>query len=578
MKQVLDLFNAIVIDTNQSATVNYVTNVIEQGYILNFEPTDKQEMFFKENDLKLPVQTLFSVEERENASLNFLLTKQFIHYLETYGHIEVFQGGGSFNLVNETQEPIVSLKCVVGITEAELGEKVRKLMYSNSPVKDVLGLKAIIDKYLIQFNVNLIENNELKVLLFDANNDTFNSGDDAVRYIIYRATDDTLLIKSREVLEACKNCPITPSFYSRNAIALAKVFNRHKAVLMSVKNKSNKTQINYISRLSKIAHEPLKQSWTKTFVADAIAGRIPNVMELLSKASLRDKFKFLNLLEYKTLQLDVDVFSIRNGKVFTKTENVKTFPKAEVILLQRSVLDSIKVDLMHLKDKKILLDANVDYGLPISRKQTLGNLPFGTKIHVASNAISSGIYWHRDGGAIDLDLSTVDADGNRTGWGTARGYDGNQPVTYSGDIVTPMPDAMEFMTSSDAAYGVIVNIYNGEINSKASLVVGAKTKGRWIQTPIIQEEFSLQSSQVVLGFVKGTTFTVFSGRTGNKNVSASGKNPMIEKGLNSVFSLQDVFDIFEIAYDKVAVPGIEYDHNLTYSSFSYDKLEALLSL
>ena len=579
MKEVLDLFNATVIDADQVSRDAFVTTMIAHGYVLNFNPSPEQQLFFKHNDRGLPVRTLFTVEERQKASLPYLLTTQFIHYLEVYG-MGLDGLGGSFTIINETQEPTFTLKFVIGITEEELGDKVRKLMYSNAPVKDVLGLKAIIDRYLIQFNVNLVENNELRVLLFDANNDTFDCGDDAVRYIIYRATGDTLLIKSKEVLQACKMSAalIPSSFYSRNALALAQVFNRHKAVIMSVKHKSNKTQINYISRLSKTVHIPLKQSWTKTFIADAIAGKITDPLDLLSKASLRDKFKFLNLVEYKCKQLDVDVFNIRNGKLFVKTADVKVYDLKVLGQLQNTIISSIKVDLEYLKDKKILLDTNVDYGLPISQKQTLGNLPFGTKIHVAAESISSGIYWHKDGGARDLDLSSLDKDGNRIGWGGTGGYTDGQ-IIYSGDVVTPTPDAMEFMTSSSGSeYGLNVNIYSGEIGCKASLIVGQKTKGEWIQNPIIQEEFTMQSKEVILGFVKGTTFTVFTGRTGNRHVSSNGKNPLIEKGLNSVFTLQEVLGLIGVGYDKVAVPGVEYDYDLTYSSFSYDKLEALLSL
>ena len=56
----------------------------------------------------------------------------------------------------------------------------------------------------ISFDINMIANNEMRIALFDAKTMKFDSGDDVVRYLIYKTTGKTLLIKSSEVIDEVK--------------------------------------------------------------------------------------------------------------------------------------------------------------------------------------------------------------------------------------------------------------------------------------------------------------------------------------------------------------------------------------
>ena len=319
----------------------------------------------------------------------------------------------------------------------------------------------------------------------------------------------------------------------------------------------------------------MREAINKTFVAKALADKSFD-MSVLDKISIRDKFKYLNLLAYKRKQNSVDAFVIRNGKMHIEP-NRKVWDKTAINRVEDAVVTSLKADLAHLNGKKILLDQKVKYGLPTSRNQTVGQLPFGTRVSVGSERISAGMYWENEWGANDLDLTTIDTDGNRTGWGQYSGYDRNNPITYSGDVTNAYSGAMEFMTSKSTSYGLFVNIYSGQTGCEMEVVVGADSdKSKWIGDIAIREKMKLNSRGNIIGFVHDNEFVVYSGRLGDSRVQSRGKNPMVERGLSNFWTVNDLFDLLEIDFEVDKDPKVSYNYELTYEGFSFDKLESLL--
>lgn len=589
LKNVIEMFK-VVPRAWMPFAASVETSYLSDGFVTNFDPTPVELAALKEIFKPLPLTTLFTVEERANAPIEHLLAKQFLHYLEVYG----LDSPGLFNLEVNTGK-IATVAFVKAISVEDFSDMIREILYSNAPVKDSKIFKQIVDHYEIKVDVNQVKNNEMRVLLFDESKDSFEDGDDAVRYIVYRATNSAMLIKSKDVLSQIKNLyksgvsakassyfgtptatgmQVSKKFLEDHLVTLAMVFRRHKNILLSMKNPSNASTINRIARLAKKYHRPWVEPAGKTFVADRLAGKLvdPSVL------SIRDKFKILNAISYKASMPSHDIFNIRNGKIFIKPLN-KEINYADLYEVRKSVLQSLADDLKYLHNKKILLDGSVDYGLPISRKQTLGNLPFYTKIEVSGNEISSGIYWHNDGGARDIDLSAIDQAGNRTGWGGYSGYNDN-PIVYSGDLTTAPNGAMEFMTSKKTyakAYAISANIFNGNDNSDVELVVGNKSKNHWIGNTVIREKFKLKRGGSVLGFVKNGKFIVFNGKVTSKIVSNSGQTPAIAKALAPTWTVRTLLDMVGIPYDTTldSNTDIAYDHNLTYEGFTFDKLEKL---
>ena len=579
MKNSLALFKVLVASAGQ-----FNFDHAPDGFVTDFNPTPEQLKLLKSTFKALPITTLFTVEERANAPVEHLIRKQILHYIEIYG----LESPGLFNLECSNGK-LATLTYVRAVTVAELEKLVHGLAYANRPIADVAPVVELIRDYKLSYDINLVLNNELKVALFDPMRDRFTSGDDAVRYICYQATTSALLIKSRKVLAEVAKNPIGTRFLENHKIPLAQVFNRHKRIILSCKNKHNASTINQISRLSKTKHVPLHEPIAKRFISAAIKdGSVPPFTNI----TLRDAFKYLNLIEYKLLGLAHDSFTIRNGKVWIESDRPVLNPKS-LLTISAETTAFVKATLSHLKGKRILLDPSVDYGLPISRKQALGNLPYGTRVTATDprKQLSAGIYWenqHNPGSyshSTDLDLSAIDTSGNRTGWGCYAGYSKKNPITFSGDLTDATSGACEFMTinpSLENRYGLMVNIFRGPEPCAAQIVVGypSSDKGKgavWQDRTLIRESITLQSTQSIIGFLKDDSFIVYSGRLNNSHVSA-GKHPVIDKALGKLWTLRDILDSSGISYDLVPTGVLPYDFDLRYAGFTIDKLETLLGI
>jgi hypothetical protein len=568
-EHVLRLFKAMVVDTVGELDLAHVTD----GFVTNFTPTPRQLLLLLAAHKPLDVKTLFSVEERLTASTQELILKQVLHYVEVYG----LNAPGLFNL-EQTNGQVATITYVQGLTTAQLADKVRTLLYANAPVKDAVALKAIIEGYAFDYDLGRIRNNEMRVLLFRLGADVFTNGDDAVRYMCYAATDSALLIKSQRAIKAIEEKAkiFTSRFFVDHERPLAQVFHRHKNLILAAKTDENRGAINKISRVAKRAHVAIHEPLAKRYIAEAHKGSVG--ADVLRTMSVRDKFKFLNLLAYKALGNTTDAFVIRNGKVHVEKDRA-VLDAARLAAIEADVLASLRDDLGHLVGTSILLDAHVDYGLPVSRKQAIGQLPFGTRVDPDSGRLSAGIYWENAWGASDLDLSAIDPSGTRTGWGMRSGYDGRN-VLFSGDVTDASDGAMEFMTNrADYAgtYALFVNIFRGEVGAKFALVVGHRTADRWIEHPVLREVGELHSRGNVIGFVSGGLFVVYACRLNGAYWSNGSKEEaIVSRGLARFWTVRDLFDKIGIAYETESA-GRSYAHDLTYKGFSYDKLEALCS-
>jgi len=567
-ENVLKLFNCVVVEPHE-LTGQYDNSLLANySIITNFAMSREVKWMLEKNSLPIAVKTLFGVKERANSSAIDLIMKQLYHYVEVYG----LDQPGLFNL-EVTKGEIVRLTYVQGITRDQLVTKIEKLIRANAPIKDIDCAKGIINDFKIEYDINDVANNELRVALFDESKHAFADGDDAVRYMCFKATGSPMLIKSKEVIKAITDTPLGNRFFEGHQIPLSKVFNRHKPLILASKNVDTKTTINKITRLSKTNHVPIREPISKRIVSMLLAGTAGS--KELALISLRDKFKILNLLEYKKMGHDIDAFIIRNGKIHIEDQRRVDTAKLQGPIDE--VLSSIAQDLKHLAGKTILLDESVDYGLPVSRKQTLGNLPFGTQVTIAQGNISSGVHWRNEWGCQDLDLSVINSTGERTGWGQYSGYNNRNPITFSGDVTDAFAGAMEFMTSTGSEYGLFVNNFRGENECEFEVVVGRAGKNKWIKDTAIREKIHMKSRGNVIGFVKGNTFVAYQGRLDDSRASGDIRNiAIVLRGSSEFWTVRKLFDKLNIKYVVDKQDDVCYDYNMRYESFSYDKLEELL--
>ncbi len=547
-----------------------------QGYVLNFTPT-AQELAFLRREVGMAnvARTLFTVDEIRSMSVNEKIQRQLLHYFFVYGC------GAVVDFVHPTDNSkTMPLKLVRGVSRADVAALVTGILATDAPAKDTATLKNIITELDLPYTFSDIKNRELRIALYRPGVDQFTSGDDAVRYMCYVCAGSDLLIKSQDVVRGVMAgaSKLPASFVRTHAAVLAEVFNRHKKLIMALKMGDRKFahDVNVVSRMSKRRHRPMDTHPAKRFFADFAAGR-PTALHVLT---VRDKFKLLSLIEYKRMRLTSDIYPIRNGKVFVK-ESSSLVPTETLTRMAQLLLESLRQDLQPLQSATIVLDPNVDYGLPVSRKQSVGQLPFGTVVRVWDQPlISSGVYWTNSGGASDIDLSTVDESGARVGWGRMSGYS-DPRVTFSGDITDAPKGAMEFMTSgmTAPAYGLFVNIFRGECPSEIELVVGGRgarpKRGDWIDAPMVREKFLLQSKQTLLGFVTGTTFTVFTARVGSGRMSSEKDRMFLAKAQSFSWTVSRLLECLNIPYTTEPTTGT-IDHDLRYSGFTIDKLEKML--
>lgn len=573
-KHVLDIFNSIVTSKfNTMATPDL--SLVHLGVVTDFKIIPAVKEVIEQKYPALPMNTLFGREERLTSSPIDLLTKQILHYIEVYG----LSTPGLFNLV-QNNGTIIKGTFIKAITTDELAEKIHKIIYTNAPIKDVEPFIEMIRAYNITYNISEIKNNELRVRLFNIKKDVFTNGDDAVRYIVYNATNEMLVIKNKAQIAAVKASTISEKFLNDHRTVLSEVFNRFKPIILALKNKSNATVINKIARMSKLNHKPVYEGFNKRALSEGIKAIAGNTFEKftngISRLTVRDKFKILNLIEYKRMGYSTDSFVIRNGTVHIEKDR-KILNPLDLDLISDVILESLKQDFDHLKVKNILLDERVDYGLPISRKQTFGNLPFGTLITV-DGEISSGIYWENAWGARDLDLSTVDLNGRRTGWGSCAAY-GNirkGDVVFSGDVTHAENGAMEFMTSTTQNFGLFVNIFAGNPSADFEMIVGTSTNKTWMDNVVVRERSTLNGRGSVVGFVQGNKFKVFQGKLNDRHANFKETNPVLNRVLVDTWTVSKLLDRLDIQYDLDPRLDVEYDFNLSYNSFSIDKLEDLL--
>ena len=585
--RLIDMFNVMTITEDAEA---FNDSIVDIGVVTDFRLTDGQKAMLRSHIRPIDITVLFTAEERRTSDPHNLIMKQLTHYIEVYG----LDSPGLFDL--EVRDGImITMRHIRGVTAGRLADMIGTILHANAPYERSDDLVEVIRHYDIPYDINRVANNELRVLLFDPAADTFDSGDDAVRWLCWKVSGmfcerpSPLLIKSREMIELMQSAAamvpetgdkghfryMLAEFLKRHELPLAEVFNRHKPILLALKNSASRGAVNRISRLSKTRHVPLRMPVSKCFVAGALDGGID--AGVLDRIGLADHFRYLNLLEYRKLGLTTDTFIIRNGRIWTEPDR-RTYDAADLDRVLEDVLSSLGRRLAPLAGRRILLDDRIHYGLPISRKQCTGRLPHGTLIRVGDgNHISAGIHWRNEWGASDLDLSLIDHDGNRVGWGEYSAYVDTDRV-FSGDVTDAADGAMEFVVSQDADYALFLNIFNGNIGAGYELVVGtnADPSSRWITDPLVRERAALHSRKCVIGFVRGTDLVIWSGRLGSSRVSG-GSESVIARGRADMWNINMLLDRLDIPYDTEPAGDAEYDHDLRYAGFSQDLLEGLMA-
>lgn len=473
-------------------------------------------------------KSLFKVA---SADLIQLYYEQLLHYFTTYGAEElgVYNADNVFIPKEKLEIPDLqedaNLVVIKPMCVEELKERIRdmitvNLALSKQTVKDIVLLSDYIDRdeyskgddYFCE-----IKNKEVKSALYGKLGILPKRGDEFLRYFLAKLCDETLLIKDEATIWKVERVETKDELELLNRykeqyglIPLAKVYNRFKKLFIAMKRKPkeliysyytkedmqmikdvNKI-INTISKLSKVHHEPMVSNdlnnfidWLNHVEANNIDELKEKIVNKLDKAGIYTSIKLANYLEYEyQKELDYSLYKVRNGRIYIKDNTDRKYlPMFNVILVKNIVKEYIG---NAVKGKTIYVPTSINYKLPQSEKQFVGNIPFGTTLSLNKQSLVFGIHWcnlKKDNyeQRVDLDLHLTSNKYN-IGWNS--GYrNEDSMILYTGDNTNaPLPlGASEFMYVDDrvenTTFSLRINNYSGNIgNIPYEIIIGTADK------------------------------------------------------------------------------------------------------
>lgn len=434
----------------------------------------------------------------KNSSKYELYVEQINHYMSTYGsHFQeaIYIPEEVLNVPNVK----LVYKVIKGYSVDEMQQKCLSMLQSGIALKEETIdnlIMVLVDELDYTFTgKENIRNKEAIIKLAEYYNIYPENPVEFFRYIIYRATDTTLLIKNNALIESIKASSYNPTqaFKQFGLEKLAEIFYRFKPLFLAFKNKAPKT-INKISKLSKTHHKPLVSNplndVTNAFLTD-------KDVYWLDNATPFALFKALSACYTRKQGQDAFLYRIRNGKSWVKSDGVSATSrnnmlfnllkknkagKHKKVILENTVFkENYQFLINYLKQrfdlsgKRLFFPEDITYALPTSEKMYVGNIPTGTCFYGKKLAV--GIYWENAWGANDLDLSGLNIAG-KVGWNaTYNQQEGN--LMYSGDITSAPKGAVEYLYANkglNVPTLVQNNVYSGTSDCSYKIVIGKGDK------------------------------------------------------------------------------------------------------
>lgn len=391
----------------------------------------------------------------KTADIRQLLMEQVIHYITTYG----FKAMGVYSedsvyIPNEKLDiPAlkndVAITVINGYTTKEIQEKLMKLIASGVALKyqtvaDVVSIFGDLDIGITEEDLEVVKNKEVKIHLYDLLGLVPKNALEFLRFVVYKATDTTLLIKSPGLIAQIRESDksnigsLFTQYKTKYGLqSLARIFYRFKPIFLAFRtNRALKIYVNQIRRLAKLYHKPMPEDFLNNVTGMIKTGKKFSTAKLnreLDKVNTFRKIRLAYALNFRTKDPLSIMYRIRNGKGFA-TDFESTRHKTVVRLVRDEVVRSIVKDLKkNVKGKKIFIPENLNYALPATEKQFTGSFPSGTYVTVPQDMVF-GVHWeNQEGRPIDLDLSVVASGIGKIGW-DSQYRDEDRQVLFSGDV------------------------------------------------------------------------------------------------------------------------------------------------
>ena len=403
------------------------------------------------------------------TSREALAIEQIFHYISTYES----NFTSDVYIPNETLDVPdleLSFNLIHAFTKKELKDKALSVLKSGIALNQetIVDMLDILEGLDYTFKTTKgIRNNEALVLIGDRYNIYPEDAEDFMRYVIYKATGSTLVIKDTSSYLTIKGSKLDVSymFSAFGLEKLARIFNRYYPFFMALKSahKSNARVINKIAKLSKTYHEPLVENPLSKVTSRKL---VEKDMHWLDNATPFALLRALNALHTRLKGQTYFLYKNRKGTA-KPSKSEKSNPE-----LWKS---NYAVILDYLKDKYDFSNVvvhepkDLSYAFPTSEKNFVGSVPAGTIF--SGKRLAVGMYWENDWGASDLDLKAL-SHNKAIGW---NGSYSDSILDYSGDITSARFGAVEYIRVNsrlENPYLLKINVFTGKSQSGYKLIVG----------------------------------------------------------------------------------------------------------
>jgi len=554
--QEIKLFNRALATTNQSfKDVNSLA--VHKGYIVAKDCCNDRVVDYLQT-LPDNINTTFYSSWIEVTGKNRLelAIDQVMHYMSTYGTNH--EGTPYVPNDNPAHIDFTDCKVIKPISALQIQVKIQAMLDSGVAMKqetieDCVVLVQELDLYI---DIDSIKNREALIIFCDRLGLVPSSPVEMVRYLIYKATNGTLIINSPEVLTtiANSNVNIVSLVEAFGIDKLSSVFYRFKRIFMAFKkaNKDNSNIVNRLRRRAKVNHKPLVPSFWNTILSNT--NLLPQLEDKLGELNNFRKIALLQSIKERQKNTGVLPVRVRNGKLFITTRSGRNH--THLNLVYQMIYDSL-VDSLSKKACSIKYPEGLNLTMPSSEKAFIGNIPFGSYVETDVDTIV-GINWREADGLRDLDLSASLLSGGKLGWNSNYTNSGKTMV-YSGDMTSARPEATELFYCADGAENSIIktNLYSGQEHSEYTFFIAKvgnyQNAGRYASMIdpndiVFSTRLKMDQSEMTNGIFVNDRFIFVNLSSGNARVSRN--NPLMIMYLQHIQATSDCFlDVEKVLSD-----------------------------
>lgn len=557
-KSFMDLFHAAISDSWYASSMKGIEIMAEgvifvnkDGKVMNEVPTVDAERaidLFGVNNQDWSRSFHKTWNKVTTADKTLLAFEQIVNYFSTYG-MEMM-GLPSMPIVpvekifsNPDQIPDIKAFTVIRyVSEDEAVAMIKEyLIKTKAPNKNKVSEISGLMKYVAMDSED-IASFELRVIRYDQLGLVPQAGEEFLRYLIYKLTGKTLLIKSKSTIRELK-IPHGDTYkllQKADMTKLAEIFYRYKPLFLALKSHPNcAPYINKLRRMADKYHKPMSDVNMQNLSKLCYEKRYDEVRKVLQSCTTRQLIKINNFATNESCRGDYTTYNIRNGKAYLKKDEHHLDGNRLVAMdfLQSSTFEMLMERCTKSntqKGKVFYIPDYVNYAAPVTEKQFIGNIPYGTCIEVPKgNYLVTAVHWKNHQMRTDLDLHLQSVD-EAFGW-NGEWRDDSRQVMYSGDMTDATSGAVEafrIFLKDDDRFLLTISEYSGEDNAPFEFFMTTKgdqfkDSGYWdrpaesvcdvkdaLFTPIPMW-FNGSRSQSI-GFLHGHGFYFYGGELGNK--------------------------------------------------------------